>query len=337
MSTSPDVTGKLSSSNAEDVVRSGIFLSGQAAERLSYPPTEVRRWLICPVFRDYSRRWVSRVEPWTPHKSVGTAIHAGVAHALRSHMAGTPTPDATASVQVAYDMLKVEYVQQETWGYEGLEALVRKGTARLISEITTHLLPGAKCRGVEMADQGVFPPGVSVRRMVDCILERDGKLEVWDWKTHMNQDERYIPDKAREVAHQWQLLDYAWHAQQWFQMSVARVGHGRLTLGPKMRVDFQSVAVTQERLDQWQQDAQVIWHRMSTADSYDTGRAQDVAKRRVAVPTRAPSSAPWHNWEACSDRHLHYGKECVFFAACHELCGDETRFGGCYRPMEETL
>ena len=31
-----------------------------------------------------------------------------------------------------------------------------------------------------------------------------------------------------------------------------------------------------------------------------------------------PSHFMWHNWEACTDKHLHFGKDCVFLDHCHQ-------------------
>jgi len=46
------------------------------------------------------------------------------------------------------------------------------------------------------------------------------------------------------------------------------------------------------------------------------------------------NSKPWMNFEACTDRHLHFGKECQFLPACHSLNGDETLFSGLYQRKD---
>jgi len=43
---------------------------------------------------------------------------------------------------------------------------------------------------------------------------------------------------------------------------------------------------------------------------------------------------PWMNMEACTDRHLHFGKECQFIPACHDLVGNESLFEGVYKLRE---
>ena len=122
-----------------------------------------------------------------------------------------------------------------------------------------------------------------------------------------------MPDRLLEAHHSWQLLDYAYHGAAWFARPVSRVGQGLVILGPKLKVEYSPVPITPERLNQWRKDAEVIWGRMWWNDG----------------------PRLWHNWKACSDKHLHYGKRCVFFEACHDLCGDEARFPALYRSIEE--
>ncbi len=315
MNMSLDETGKPSCS-AAPVEPSTTSSSAPPVGCPSYPPTEVRRWLTCPVFRDYSARWEPRVEAWTPHRLIGTAIHAGVASHLRSLMDGSVS-QATDPIASAVASLRREYVQQETWGFDGLEKLVEKGTKLLIREVTDKLLPGATIIAVEYADpvQDVRLGTHRLHRVVDCILERNQVLEVWDWKTKMRLDDAYLPETKQEVLHQWQLLDYAWHAQKWFGKLVTRVGWGLVILSPKLKVEFIPVPVTPERLTQWLKDAMTIWFQIDDEAVGETAR--------------------WHNWTACSDKHLHYGKRCVFFEACHTYLDNEALFPGLYQPIKD--
>ena len=322
MSMSPGETDKPSSFVApvEPLI---ISSSAPPAGCPSYPPTEVRRWLTCPVFRDYSARWEPRVEAWTPHKLIGTAIHAGVASHLRSLMAGSASPatDPIASaIANGVAALRDGYVQQETWGLDGLETMVTKGVTRLTQAITEKLLPGATIVAVEYADpvQDVRLGTHRLHRVVDCVLERNRALEIWDWKTKMRLDDQYLPETQQEALHQWQLLDYAWHAQEWFGKMVSRIGWGLAILAPKLKVEFIPVPVTPERLEQWAEDAKPIWEMMAAQDG------------------DGPMLLPrWHNWTACSDKHLHYGKRCVFFEACHIYLDNEALFPGLYQPVKD--
>src|SRR3990167_4621544 len=283
----------------------------------SYPPTEVKRWLTCPVFRDYSKRWVPRASRWTPHAPVGTGIHAAIAVLLRHIQTESAVSRLDLNTQAeaaGLQALGEQYEAQETWAIEGLQKLVTKGYRILRDAIETELLPGATILGVEMVDPySPVPAGVKVPRMVDAILERDGTLEVWDWKTAMRLDDQYLGEKMRAVLHQWQLLDYAWHAQTWFPgKHVSRAGHGLVVLAPSAKVRFLPVQVEPGRLDQWRQDAEKIWLEMYYADH----------------PERYGPT--WHNCEACSDRHLHFGLECIYMPACHELLGNESLLSGIY-------
>ena len=288
----------------------------------SYPPTEVKRWLTCPVFRDYSKRWVPRASQWTPHAPVGTGIHAAIAVLMRhiqteSSVSPKDRPALNARAEAAgLQALGEQYEAQETWAIEGLQKLVVKGYRILRDAIETELLPGATILGVEMVDpDSPVPAGVKVPRMVDAILERDGALEIWDWKTAMRLDDQYLGEKMRSVLHQWQLLDYSWHVQTWFPgRHVLRAGHGLVVLAPSAKVRFLPVQVEPGRLDTWRKEADTIWRTMHAHDS---------------------GASIWHNWEACSDRHLHFGRECLYFPACHELLGDESLFSGIYSERRD--
>ena len=277
----------------------------------SWPPTEVRKWLTCPVYWQLSKRWTPRVESWQPHKLVGSALHLGIASYLGSVRDGAPALSLyETSGHDALQLLEAEFQEQETWSLEALQALVRKGIALAIKGIERDLLPGATIRGVEVTDPiNPLPPGVRVPRIIDCILERAGALEVWDWKSHIKLDPQYLGERQRSIIHSWQLLDYGWHAQEWFGKPVTLVGTGEIILTPKAQFLPVPVVVIPARLAQWRMDAEQIWHMMAT------------------IPD-------WHNWEACTDRHLFYGKECEFVPGCHQLSGDETLFSGVYKVRE---
>lgn len=317
MSMLPDEKATPLSSTVDPVEPWSTSSSVRGAGPPSYPPTEVRRWLICPVFRDYSARWELRLEEWTPNRLVGTAIHTGIAAWLHSRVVSSTCPaiQADEAGNVAQATLKAGYVQQETWGLAGLEALVIKGTNALIKSVTAALLPGATILGVETCIESG-----GRHRVLDLTLQRGNTLEIWDWKVSLNLSDTYLPDRLLEAHHSWQLLDYAWHGQRHFQVPVSRVGHGLVILGPTRKIEYSPVTVTQERLAQWHRDAECIW-------------------QMIWIHARAPGSqflpelSPWHNWKACTDKHLHYGKQCQFFEACHTYFDNERLFPALYRPV----
>lgn len=303
-----------------------------------YPPSSVRQWLTCPEFWRLSKVWEPRAAGWTPHQLVGTAIHAGMAAWLRPQVVGTPAclEAPLDPLTTAHEVLANGYQEQDTWALDGLQALVRKGVMRLIRLLEDEILPGATVIAVEYPDPLQDPRLGTHRlhRVVDCILVRRDVLEVWDWKSKIRLDEAYLGETSRAVLHSWQLLDYSWHAEQWSRMgrfgadfqdkSVRHAAHGLVIMGPKLMAQAIPVTLTPERLTQWHRDALVIWGQMA---------AMDPMVRLAERPTVA-SSAPWHNWEACSDRHLHYGKECQFVPACHLLHGNEERYLGVYQRKD---
>lgn len=311
MSMSPDEPAKPSSFAADRVGPLTTSSSQPVAGPPSYPPTEVQRWLICPYLRDYSKKWAPRLEAWTPNKLVGSSIHAGIAAYLEAVRTGASLASQAPEI-AACEVLQNGYVQQETWGLAGLEALVKKGTRALIRSVESSLLPGAQIIAVECVVKRVtdVPEGVPGKdHIADCILQRGETLEVWDWKTSLRLDDQYLPDRLLEAHHSWQLLDYAYHGARAFGKPVARVGQGLVILGPKVKVEYSPVAVTPERLNQWVRDATRIWGEMEVGPV-------------------------WHNWQACSDKHLFYGTRCPMFEGCHTYFGDESLFPALYRLID---
>jgi len=250
---------------------------------------------------------------------VGTGIHAAIAATLRHAQSGgsIKTADHDAATAAGHAALAGQYEAQDTWALDGLQKLVTKGYNIWCKEIDAQgLLVGKQILGVELVDPyNPVPPGVRVPRTIDCVLGGDGVIEVWDWKTKMRLDEQYIGETMRATLHQWQLLDYAWHVQEWERQgyfggmvpprAVVRAGWGLVILAPTAKVRCIPVALTPERLQQWRRQAEIVWAKMASGDE-------------------------WMNMEACTDRLLHFGQECAFLPACHELNGDENLYGGLY-------
>ena len=272
---------------------------------------------MCPTFWHSSKRWTPRWEEWQPHKLVGSAIHLGIALHLQAIRDGNG--ERQRPIEKALWWLGQEFHEQETWSLESLQALVRKGVKLAIEGIERDILfPGATLIAVEYTGPDPLPPGVSVPRILDCCMEFQGALQVWDWKSHIKLDPKYLAERQQSVAHNWQILDYGWHAQKWFGKPVTLVGTGEIILSPKAQFLPVPVVVTPARLAQWHKDAETIWHLMSLHATGDT---------ELAPP-------PWHNWEACTDRHLFYGKSCPMYEGCHKLFGDERLFSGVYKEKE---
>ena len=346
MSMLPDATARPSPDTVRAAENSGISSPDTMIGAVPrFPPSTVRTWFVCPRFSQLSKRWEPRVDEWTPHRLVGTAIHAGIETWLRPQIDGSASPDLDP-LDVALGALADGYVQQEAWGLEGLQALVKKGYQKLRGFIDAEILPGARVVAVEYADPCQDPRFGThrIHRVVDCILERDGALEVWDWKTKIRLDEAYLHETSRATLHSWQLLDYSWHVRFWEHEGrflsehegrflstrdggrlpvlpdraslpaprpVRYAAHGLVILGPKLMAKAIPIALTHERLTQWRSQADRVWRAMWECDQQDGPAVM--------------------NWEACSDRHLHYGKECQFVPACHLLHGNEAQFSGVYQ------
>ena len=275
----------------------------------SYPPSEVRHWMVCPTFWHYSQTWDPRADRWTPHALVGTAIHAGIAARLRGQ-------DDYAALQATHEALADGFVEQDTWSLLSLSKLVEKGYYALRDAIQERWGADLHPLYIEQHDPVQDPRIIRDRlyRVVDFARWQDAldAIEIWDWKTKINLDDMYLGEALRSVTHSWQLLDYAWHVQQWAGARVTQAGHGLVVLGPgKPKVHWPTVQLTPERLEQWRHQAAVVWKRM----------------------WRQESGLDPHpmNFEACSDRHLHFGKECLFVPGCHQLCGNQSLYPSLYK------
>ena len=94
---------------------------------------------------------------------------------------------------------------------------------------------------------------------------------------------------------------------------VHYAAQGLVVLGPKLMVKAIPVLITPERLTQWHAQALAVWQEMWWNEIGET-------------PVRM-------NWEACTDKRHHWGKECLYLPACHDLAGNESVFGGVYRRI----
>lgn len=273
---------------------SGSLILCESHEPEHYRPTEVRQWLVCPTLWRFEKRWTPRALPWSPAMVIGSAIHAGVAAHFRA-VRGEPV---LGPVPTAAMVLEHGYVEQDTWTLESLNRLVDKGITLVLKEV--HLHPDAKIIAVEQTIAGRHP---------DLVTSLHDALEVWDWKTSVSLEARWVPDRLDEYMHSWQLLDYAYHCQEYYQRPVTQVSPVLVILGPRPMVKMQPIRVSNERLQQWKRSADVVWTLMASGQT-------------------------WMNLEACSNKGHFYGKTCPMFQGCHDLLGDETLFSGIYSPVE---
>ena len=276
-----------------------MSLSNQEDTHPCYPPTRVRSWLVCPELWRLEKRWTPREDGlWSPKRLLGSALHTGAAEHFRALRSGSPISLEETHAK-AHIVLAREYVEQDVWTLESLNRLVDKGITLLLGKL--RLTPGTKILAV---DEPVD------RRKPDLVTSLNDKLSVYDWKLIQSLDSRYLHERLDAFLHSWQLLDYAYFTQEHFQRPVVEVSPVLVILGPKAMVQMQPVHLEPERIQQWKQQADVVWALMS-------------------------SGKPWMNLEACDDKHLHFGKKCPMYQGCHLLYGNETLFSSIYRVVEE--
>ena len=107
--------------------------------------------MVCQEYWRLTKVWEPRYDDWTPHRLVGSAIHAGVAHYLQWRI-GNETGKSTfpeprlEPLAVAQRVLGEGFYEQDTWELAGLQRLVGKGFHLLIEEIETRQIGRASCR-----------------------------------------------------------------------------------------------------------------------------------------------------------------------------------------------
>ena len=79
------------------------------------------------------------------------------------------------------------------------------------------------------------------------------------------------------------------------------------------------IAITEARLTQWHAQALAVWRRMWEDE--------------LGASPWTNESPVLMNWEACTDKHHHWGKECPYLPACHDLAGNESLFSGLYQKV----
>lgn len=135
------------------------------------------------------------------------------------------------------------------------------------------------------------------------LVARDqaGKIVVIDHKVKRNLDDRYKEKELLGYETSNQLYGYAWRVAQEYGEPVETAIIHLIVLGPSAYTELHPVRITTEALKLWLTDVSKDWKDMAAGES----------RRRFS---------------SCVNQ---YGP-CRFWAACHVLGGDETKFEGLY-------
>ena len=295
-----------------------ILSANSGAEPPSYPPSEVRNWMICPTFWRDSRNWEPRADRWTPHALVGTAIHAGYATWLRERESELSVTErrnhALDAGQTALQHVCIETgtpaLGTANWPIEELQQLVTKGIWAVAFGHDEPLAHVDLLAIEQPLQDGSIPDYVYRERT-------SGTIGIADLKTTYKQDAQWIPQTLADTVHSWQLWHYAWrwtydhkcywgHSDPTMEQVPSELKTILLVLTPRTRLYTYDHHPTREQVIQWGERAQDAWAQMRQ-DSTDPAEVLG-------------------NYESCRGR---YGR-CEMYDACHVLDLDPERMKALY-------
>ena len=264
-----------------------------------YSPSETEDYLTCPRFRVLRKVWVPRgCGGWTPHQTLGTAIHAGLAQ----HYA--PAGDLDTPLDVALRSLNAEYQEGSEWSLEGCTKLVTRG---LDLALKTELLsPEGRVVGVETW---------MGHSRLDLVTREPYGLVVTDHKVTLELEKKKLEYRLRDLDPSWQLLHGAWACLQKYGEAPAWSRAHLIVLAPRPFVYVHSLKITAARLADYEGSALQHWSEMH-------GQRQRYDSASILPPM---------NTRSCH----RYGRKCEFYDGCHVYDGDESKFPTIYDRKED--
>lgn len=259
-----------------------------------WSPSSTRDFMACPQLWLNKRHGApERARVFHPGLLAGTAFHRG----MEAYLSGG-NPQEAVEVSVARD-----------WPQEGTEGFPRD---KVLSTVLMGLHRGYEALdlkptgvlGLEVRLSGPEEEALRHGRYAgtsDLVEElEDGSLGVWDYKTHWSRDARYSDPDLRETQRSWQLRQYAYFAQGYYEKPVSMVSKLLVYFAPVLKVWTVSYRVTQEQLTAWYAQAQEVWYQMDGMAGYG--------------PHKPPQ--PWQNEGSCE----RYGWQwrCSYYDTCWE-------------------
>lgn len=260
-----------------------------------YSPTTTEKWLRCPAFRVYDQQLHARDNDWSPAMLLGSAIGEGLAHYYGTSDHFDDARDA------ALTALERGYVSNDEWPIDQLAKLTERGLKKALTldvlegglgqVVGTEVWLGEECRA-------------------DLIVRFPDQIVVTDWKVKFREEKQWEQKSLREFDNSWQLLHYAWRAQEKYGRPVTtQIGY--ITLQPTVRAVLHAVPTPPERIANWLASAQTVWAQMYREE------------RGEAVPFMRHNDACWK-----------YG-QCAYYALCHTFGGDVEAAAMFYEPRQE--
>lgn len=263
-----------------------------------FSPSETEKYLQCPRLRCLDRVLQPRTAKWTPHITLGNAVHAGLAMYYDPKWSDRPTAMA---VDEAHAVLEAGYQEQDEWTLDGLWSLAQRG---MKATIDADVLQGVVI-GTELA----------ISRMRLDVLERypDG-LQTLDWKVKLKLEKRNLPYRIMDFDPSWQLLQNAWGVRQAYGETPKWARAVLIVLSPRVFVHIHAIKITDARLDDFGRTA--VWHW------------EDMETDRIGFER---GQLPPMNTRSC----WAYGRKCDFYDYCHEFNGDAEAAKTLYQPKED--
>lgn len=250
----------------------------------------------CPAWAAFKRAWEPRWQRWTPHRAMGSAIHAGLAAALTE---GTPEQKATEALLAAC-------VEQDEWPLEVCQGHVTRGLKAVIQTAKESGLLGRE--RVLCVEKRLY---LGQPDAITCTDEGEATVLVTDLKTHWD-------DKAARYVNEWevdpQLWAYADEAARYFQQPVGWIRVLECYLTPRAKAAIVPVRVTPER-------------QMTMRGALRDATEAIIAEWQGARPiTMRPTQ--------CFKMPAKGGK-CQAYEACHEFAHDPQKMEALYQRRTE--
>jgi len=265
-----------------------------------FSPSQTERWLKCPVYWDYGKRWASRSEIWTPERTLGRALHASMAVLFGHGLGGVAGEREMAALDAGVKVLVDEWA--------GSHASFQDHKNRFVQRVfpVASSYWGTRFFGEEDDILGVEVEMGPERCVADLVIKTPKGLVVIDHKLAYYLAADKTGFRVSDWSTSWQLLHYAWRASEYFEVPVVETRIHLVTWSPKVTGQVFSFEMSQEKIDHWLRSAKGVWNLMAYGE-------------------------PFMNTQSC----YKYGRPCTFIDLCHRMHGDESQASSLYKPGDE--
>ena len=216
-----------------------------------FSPSRTEDWLKCPIYAHFRRSLQPREAVWSPARTLGKAVQAGVNIYLREQRQhGERGVTLTHEVEHAVlPIIEADFQPQEAHTVARLAKLATRGA---LAVIESGLFDG---HDILLVDE---PVGSG---RPDVVSRYNGRLHVADFKVTNQLRDDYRAKRLAEYDTHDQFWQYAWEVGEHFGEPVERVRAILVILAP-LKVLHADLTVTPERVAFWLSGAQQAWRDM---------------------------------------------------------------------------